>query len=159
MSSGHYKSMQYEYVNNNGQASSSWSSSLGRYHGNKEQRVTIAKLPDGQYLLKTKENGHIDRKIISADKAMRLLDNKHEARLTGGGISKKDKVVLYTLSWCGWCHKAKELLDARGIKYTDHDIEAENIDIEAKFGRSGVPIIVINGKMIGGYTELESYLN
>jgi len=64
---------------------------------------------------------------------------------------------MYTTTWCGYCVRAKTLLDARGIEY-----EEINLDDDPRFrqklldltGGWTVPQILIDGKPIGGYTEL-----
>ena len=64
---------------------------------------------------------------------------------------------MYTTTWCGYCVRAKTLLDARGIGY-----EEINLDDDPRFrqklldltGGWTVPQILIDGKPIGGYTEL-----
>ncbi len=61
------------------------------------------------------------------------------------------------LTWCGYCVRAKTLLDARGLAY-----EEINLDDDPAFrqklheltGGWTVPQILIDGRPIGGYTEL-----
>jgi glutaredoxin 3 len=67
------------------------------------------------------------------------------------------KITMYTTRWCGYCVRAKALLDSRGLAY-----EEVNLDDDPHFRRTlneltggwTVPQIVIDGKPIGGYTEL-----
>ena len=67
------------------------------------------------------------------------------------------RIELYTTKWCGYCVRAKALLDAKGLDY-----EEINLDDDPAFRRTlqeltggwTVPQIVIDGKPIGGYTEL-----
>ena len=67
------------------------------------------------------------------------------------------RVQIYTTAWCGYCVRAKALLDSRGIEYDEI-----NLDGDAHFrqklldftGGWTVPQIVIDGRPIGGYTEL-----
>jgi glutaredoxin 3 len=64
---------------------------------------------------------------------------------------------MYTTRWCGYCVRAKALLDAKQLEY-----EEINLDDDAAFrqtlqeltGGWTVPQILIDGKPIGGYTEL-----
>ena len=64
---------------------------------------------------------------------------------------------MYTTVWCGYCVRAKTLLDQRGIDYDEI-----HLDDDAGFrqrlhdltGGSTVPQILIDGQPIGGYTEL-----
>jgi glutaredoxin 3 len=67
------------------------------------------------------------------------------------------KITMYTTRWCGYCVRAKALLDSRGLPY-----EEVNLDDDPQFRRRlneltggwTVPQIVIDGEPIGGYTEL-----
>jgi glutaredoxin 3 len=72
----------------------------------------------------------------------------------GSGMAR---VQMYTTAWCGYCVRAKALLDGKGIEY-----EEINLDDDPHFrqklleltGGWTVPQILIDGKLIGGYTEL-----
>jgi glutaredoxin 3 len=67
------------------------------------------------------------------------------------------EITIYTTRWCGYCVRAKALLDSRGLPY-----EEINLDDEPHFrqklldltGNWTVPQILIDGKPIGGYVEL-----
>ena len=67
------------------------------------------------------------------------------------------KIQMYTTHWCGYCVRAKALLDSLGLEY-----EEINLDDDPQFRRTlneltggwTVPQILIDGKPIGGYTEL-----
>ena len=64
---------------------------------------------------------------------------------------------MYTTRWCGYCVRAKALLDGKGLDY-----EEINLDDDASFrqklleltGGWTVPQILLDGRPIGGYTEL-----
>ena len=64
---------------------------------------------------------------------------------------------MYTTRWCGYCVRAKTLLDSRGIAYEeillDNDPAFRQTVLEATGGWT-VPQILIDGRPIGGYTEL-----
>lgn len=62
-------------------------------------------------------------------------------------------VILYATSWCGYCAKARELLDDNGIDYVEFDVEksAEGREQRKKLGGNGVPVLVINGEVVKGY--------
>jgi glutaredoxin 3 len=67
------------------------------------------------------------------------------------------KVQMYTTTWCGYCVRAKALLDGKGVEY-----EEINLDEDPHFrqklmdltGGGTVPQILLDGEVIGGYTEL-----
>ena len=64
---------------------------------------------------------------------------------------------MYTTRWCGYCVRAKTLLESRGISFEeislddDPDFRQRLLDLT---GGWTVPQIVIDGRPIGGYTEL-----
>ena len=64
---------------------------------------------------------------------------------------------MYTTRWCGYCVRAKALLDGKGIAYEeillDDDPEFRRTLQEVTGGWT-VPQILIDGTPIGGYTEL-----
>jgi glutaredoxin 3 len=66
-------------------------------------------------------------------------------------------IRIYTTRWCGYCVRAKALLDARGLAYEEvsmDDDEAFRAHLQELTGGWSVPQIVIDGRPIGGYTEL-----
>ena len=68
------------------------------------------------------------------------------------------RIQMYTTSWCGYCVRAKALLEQRGIAYEeirlDDDDPAFRKELFDLTGGWTVPQIVIDGRPIGGYTEL-----
>lgn len=67
------------------------------------------------------------------------------------------RVQMYTTSWCGYCVRAKALLNARGIEYDEiqlDDDSAFRARLHELTGGWTVPQILIDGNVIGGYTEL-----
>ncbi|MES1246522.1 MAG: glutaredoxin 3 [Actinomycetota bacterium] len=67
------------------------------------------------------------------------------------------RVQIYTTRWCGYCVRAKALLDSRQIAYEEINLDEDEHFRQTVFDLSGkwtVPQILIDGKPIGGYTEL-----
>jgi glutaredoxin 3 len=67
------------------------------------------------------------------------------------------KVEIYTSPWCGYCARAKGLLDKKGAAYTEMDViedDAKRAEMRARSRRTTVPQIFINGQHIGGSDEL-----
>lgn len=64
------------------------------------------------------------------------------------------KVILYSTSWCGYCKKARELLEENHIAYYEYDIEksAEGAEQHKSLGGRGIPVLLVNGTMIKGYS-------
>lgn len=67
------------------------------------------------------------------------------------------RVDVYTTPACGYCVRAKRLLQARGIPYEEHDVANDDelrAHVMGRSGRQTVPQIFIDGRSIGGYEEL-----
>jgi glutaredoxin 3 len=67
------------------------------------------------------------------------------------------EITIYTTRWCGYCVRAKALLDSRGIPYEEINLDDEPAFRQRLFDLTGgwtVPQILIDGKPIGGYVEL-----
>ena len=64
---------------------------------------------------------------------------------------------MYSTRWCGYCVRAKALLDSKGVAYDeillDDDPEFRTTLRELTGGWT-VPQILIDDTPIGGYTEL-----
>jgi glutaredoxin len=68
------------------------------------------------------------------------------------GKNKKNNVLLYTLSTCGWCKKTKELLKENEIAYeyldldkcSKEDQKAAVDELKAKNLPVAFPIIIVN---------------
>ena len=67
------------------------------------------------------------------------------------------KVEIYTTPFCGYCARAKSLLDKKGAAYEEMDVmmdEKKRTEMRDRAKRSTVPQIFINGQYIGGSDEL-----
>lgn len=67
------------------------------------------------------------------------------------------KVVMYSKVPCPYCVNAKRLLIEKEIDFEEIDLTNKPDEILAlknKWGWATVPIIVINDKLVGGYTDL-----
>ena len=64
---------------------------------------------------------------------------------------------MYTTQWCGYCVRAKALLDGKGIPYDEVSLDDDPAFRQRLLDLTGnwtVPQILIDGEPIGGYTEL-----
>jgi len=64
---------------------------------------------------------------------------------------------MYSTRWCGYCVRAKTLLESRGIEYEEIWLDDDPGFRQKLFDLTGgwtVPQILIDGRPIGGYTEL-----
>jgi glutaredoxin 3 len=67
------------------------------------------------------------------------------------------RIRMYTTRWCGYCVRAKTLLDSRGIPYEEISLDddpAFRQTVHDLTGNWTVPQIFIDEKPIGGYIEL-----
>jgi glutaredoxin 3 len=67
------------------------------------------------------------------------------------------RIQVYSTRWCGYCVRAKALLESKGIDYEDVSLDDDPAFRQRLFDLTGgwtVPQILIDGKPIGGYTEL-----
>ncbi len=67
-------------------------------------------------------------------------------------------VTLYTTAMCPYCVRARNLLDKKGIKYTDIRID-EQPEMRAEMenrahGRTSVPQIFIDDFHVGGFDDM-----
>lgn len=68
------------------------------------------------------------------------------------------QVVIYTKDWCGYCRAAKQLLQQLGYDFREIDVTSDMAGyremVQLAEGRSTVPQIFVDGRGIGGYTDL-----
>ena len=67
------------------------------------------------------------------------------------------QVIMYSSSLCGFCFRAKRLLESKGVAYKEINVDRRN-DLREQMmqitGGRTVPQILINGNAIGGCDEL-----
>ena len=67
------------------------------------------------------------------------------------------RIRIYTTRWCGYCVRAKALLDASGLSYEEVLLDDEPLFRQKLFDLTGgwtVPQVLIDGEPVGGYAEL-----
>jgi len=65
-------------------------------------------------------------------------------------------VTLYTTDRCPYCIQAKSLLDKRGVSYDEINLARDpdgRSELVEKTGMMTFPQVLIDGELIGGYTE------
>jgi len=77
-------------------------------------------------------------------------------------MSEISQIILYSKNNCGYCVKAKNLLEILGLEYTEKKFEdfssTEKLFEDIGKNVRSMPQIKINGELIGGYNQLIEYL-
>ncbi|CAN5124783.1 glutaredoxin family protein [soil metagenome] len=69
-------------------------------------------------------------------------------------MKNDSQVIVYSATWCAFCHAAKDYFDKLGVKYEDRDIESDPAyatESVTKSGQRGIPVIDIDGEIIVGF--------
>ena len=68
------------------------------------------------------------------------------------------KVEIYTKFTCGFCHRAKRLLQMKNVTFEEYSVDfgghKKSEMVERAGGRMTVPQIFVNGRHIGGCDDL-----
>jgi glutaredoxin len=70
--------------------------------------------------------------------------------------AKPPKVDLYVTSWCKYCKMARNYLRANKVAFNEYDIDKDGRAAKRRQEldpRPGVPLAVINGQIIVGFSE------
>ena len=67
-------------------------------------------------------------------------------------------IEIYTSPTCGYCHAAKRLLNAKGVRFTEYDVVREPQKRQEMLGRANgqrtVPQIFVGETHVGGCDDL-----
>ena len=67
-------------------------------------------------------------------------------------------VVMYSTAFCGYCQRARNLLERKGVAVqeikVDEDMRERETMVKRSGGRRTVPQIFIGEKHVGGYDDL-----
>jgi glutaredoxin 3 len=72
--------------------------------------------------------------------------------------NKKPQITLYTTEPCRRCHRAKAILEARDLAYREVNLAKDPVgrrELAKRTGRVTFPQVVIDGRPLGGFKELE----
>ncbi|MEJ2272935.1 MAG: glutaredoxin family protein [Candidatus Bathyarchaeota archaeon] len=72
------------------------------------------------------------------------------------GSNKKHKVLIYSISTCGWCNRAKKFLKDNNVEYEYVDIDQCNTedkrkiikDIQSRGGTLAYPTLIIDNETL-----------
>ena len=65
-------------------------------------------------------------------------------------------ITVYSTKACPWCEKTKKFLKSKKVKFVDLDVTTNakaRKDMVRKSGQLGVPVILINDKVIVGFDQ------
>jgi len=65
-------------------------------------------------------------------------------------------VLVYTTDPCSFCSRVKQLLDARGIRYSEVNLArdpAGRAELVEKTGMMSFPQVLVDGEVLGGFQE------
>ena len=127
----------YKWVDENGNAH--YSQFQGQTSG------TVETIPLSQRYTPTR-----DTSIRQPQAASRVASSSPAA------AREEATVELFTTSWCGYCKKAREFFDARGVAFVEYDIEKDSAAAKRKQeidNRPGVPLALVNGQVIHGFSS------
>lgn len=68
------------------------------------------------------------------------------------------QVILYSKDHCPYCSAAKTLLTAKGVSFTEINLQNKPDELAALKSRTGlrtVPQIFIGEKLIGGFSDMQ----
>lgn len=77
------------------------------------------------------------------------------------GATLPSRVTLFSKPGCSHCHRARNLLDAKGVRYEDIELGQNGVSyssLQAVTGRGTTPQVFVDGTLIGGADELEAFL-
>ena len=74
------------------------------------------------------------------------------------------KAIMYGTSKCIWCDRVAKMLNNSEIEVEKIDVSESKENLKLMKGVAGksvttVPQVVIYGKFVGGYTEVERFIN
>ncbi len=68
-----------------------------------------------------------------------------------------EKIInIYTTQTWPWCHRAKEYLSKKNVKFNDYDVSSDREkakEMIQKSGQMAVPVIEINGEIVVGFNQ------
>ncbi len=68
-------------------------------------------------------------------------------------------VVMYATPWCGYCARARQLFAAKGVAFTEIDVDAVDgarAEMRQRSGRTSVPQIFVGERHLGGYDDTKA---
>lgn len=110
------------------------------------------------------KDGVIDKMFIEPQKAgdpFEVSDADTMLDYVAPGVAKPLDVTIFSRAGCPHCERAKSVLDTAGIEFDALELNSEYTDrtLRAVSGSTTAPQVFVNGELIGGADELETWLN
>jgi glutaredoxin 3 len=74
-------------------------------------------------------------------------------------MSARAEVRIYVTSWCPYCARAKQLLQSKGVSFTEIDVDGRQ-DLRgwllSATGQRTVPQVFVNGQPLGGFSDIDA---
>ena len=137
-----------------------WGHDPWRYARKVEKRAKMPKCPDVPWVGMTEKRKYGKIPVIMSPRARSnpVFKKKRECP-----PPQKKGITIYGAEWCHWCGEAKKYLDKQGIEYKYVDIDKvknyQKVIYPLTKNYPYVPVIFIDGKFIGGYSELTTRSN
>jgi len=77
--------------------------------------------------------------------------------MTSDGSKGMANVTIYTTGMCGFCYRAKALLEAKGVAFEEIDVTfspGKRAEMRERAGSNSVPQIWIGERHVGGSDDL-----
>ena len=68
-------------------------------------------------------------------------------------------VTVYTTEPCSYCARAKGLLKARGVEFSEVNLARDpegRVELAKQTGMMTFPQVIIDGELVGGFTEVQA---
>ncbi|MBP7843432.1 MAG: glutaredoxin 3 [Proteobacteria bacterium] len=73
---------------------------------------------------------------------------------------KQAEILFYTKDYCPYCVAAKNLLNQKGVAYTEIDVTHDSVKYQEMLTKASprrtVPQIFINGSGVGGFDDIKA---
>lgn len=105
-------------------------------------------------------DGVIEKQFIEPDKPgdpFEVSDADTMLNFINSDAKVSDGATIFSKVGCPHCKAAKELLDSKGIKYTEIP-GLKTYALKAMGGSGTFPLVFLDGKLVGGTTELTEAL-
>lgn len=74
-------------------------------------------------------------------------------------MSTVTKVVMYATNRCGYCARARRLLESKGVTWTEIDVDTvagSRAEMQQRSGRNTVPQIFVGERHLGGFDDINA---